>query len=77
MIQLDENFDLQAVRERLRRMDDAALLRWGQAAARLSSQREIFRLQDGAQMDEPSEDVWVAAQLREGRDRRMMGAEIS
>jgi hypothetical protein len=44
MIQLDENFDFEAVRERLRRMDDAALLKWGQAAARLSSQREIFRV---------------------------------
>ena len=52
MIQLDENFDLQAVRERLRRMDDAALLRWGQAAARLSSQREIFRLQAEAAREE-------------------------
>jgi hypothetical protein len=42
MIQFDENFNLEAVRERLRKMDDAALLRWGQAAARLSSQTEVL-----------------------------------
>jgi hypothetical protein len=33
MTQFDENCDIEAVRERLRRMDDAALLRWGQVAA--------------------------------------------
>jgi hypothetical protein len=54
MIQLDENFDLEAVRERLRR---AALLRWGQAAARLSSQREIFRLQAEAAREEWRRDI--------------------
>jgi hypothetical protein len=52
MIQLEENFDLEDLRERLRRMDDALLLRWGQEAAALSDQREVFRLQAEAARDE-------------------------
>jgi hypothetical protein len=52
MIQLEENFDLEDLRERLRRMDDALLLRWGQAAAALSDQREVFRLQAEAAREE-------------------------
>jgi hypothetical protein len=45
MVQLKEGFDIESLRERLRRMDDAMLLRWGRAAAALSGQREVFRLQ--------------------------------
>jgi hypothetical protein len=43
MVQMEETLDLE--RLRLRRMDDALLLRWGRAAAALSDQREVFCLQ--------------------------------
>jgi hypothetical protein len=52
MIRFEESFDLEGLRERLRRMDDAMLLRWGRAAAALSGQREVFRLQAEAACDE-------------------------
>ena len=45
MIQLEETLDIEGLRQRLQRMDDALLLRWGRAAAALSGQREVFRLQ--------------------------------
>jgi hypothetical protein len=48
MIQLEEGFNLESLRQRLRRMDDALLLRWGRAAAELSGQREVFRLAGGS-----------------------------
>jgi hypothetical protein len=52
MIQLEESFDLESLRQRLRRMDDALLLRWGRAVAALSDQREVFRLQAEAARNE-------------------------
>ena len=52
MIQLEESFNLESLRQRLRRMDDAMLLRWGKAAAELSGQREVFRLQAEAAREE-------------------------
>jgi hypothetical protein len=53
MIQSDEeSFDLEGLRERLRRMDDAMLLRWGKAAAELAGQRAVFRLQAEAAREE-------------------------
>jgi hypothetical protein len=52
MIQFEESFDLEGLRERLRRMDDAMLLGWGRAAAALAGQREVFGLQAEAARDE-------------------------
>ena len=52
MIQWEENFDIEGLRQRLRRMGDALLLRWGRAAAALSDQREVFRLQAEAAREE-------------------------
>jgi hypothetical protein len=42
MIQLEESFNIEGLRQRLRRMDDAMLLRWGQAAAALSTSARYF-----------------------------------
>jgi hypothetical protein len=62
MIQLEESFDLEG--QRLRRMDEALLLRWGRAAAELSNQRKVFRLQAEAAREE-----WRRWWLRQGRWR--------
>jgi hypothetical protein len=52
MIQMEGTLDLEGLRQRLRRMDDALLVRGGQAAAALSDQREVFRLQAEAAREE-------------------------
>jgi hypothetical protein len=72
MIQLKENFDIEALRRRLRRMDDAMVLRWGRAAAALADQRKVFRLQAEAARDE-----WRRRQVsRRGGDRKVSGDPV-